>query len=96
MLTGPRQVSALCWLAREGGTEIPGVGRQPLELVPSGRTLLYAWLSPLDRSSGPAKLDDSCGDGSDDTGGPSRVLDERPSWWPWSERTSGRFYGRSC
>ena len=39
----------------------------PLELVPSGRSLLYIWLSPLDRCSGPAKLDDSCGDGSDDT-----------------------------
>jgi hypothetical protein len=24
-------------------------------------------------------------------GGPSRVLDERPSWWLTSERTSGRF-----
>jgi hypothetical protein len=29
-------------------------------------------------------------------GGPSRVLDERPPWWLSSERTSGRFYGRSC
>jgi hypothetical protein len=28
---------------------------------------LYIWLSPLDGYSGPAKLDDSCGDGSDDT-----------------------------
>jgi hypothetical protein len=28
---------------------------------------LYIWLSPLDRYSGPAKLDDSRGDGSDDT-----------------------------
>ena len=35
--------------------------------MPSGRSLLYIWLSPLDRYSGPAKLDDSCGDGSDDT-----------------------------
>ena len=35
--------------------------------MPSGRSLLYIWLSPLDRCSGPAKLDDSCGDGSDDT-----------------------------
>ena len=43
------------------------VGRQPLELVPRGRLLLYIALSPLDRYSGPAKLDDSCGDGSDDT-----------------------------
>lgn len=43
------------------------VGRQPLELVPRGRSLLYIGLSPLDRYSGPAKLDDSCGDGSDDT-----------------------------
>jgi hypothetical protein len=43
------------------------VGRQPLELVPRGRLLLYIGLSPLDRYSGPAKLDDSCGDGSDDT-----------------------------
>jgi hypothetical protein len=37
------------------------------EEVPSGRSLLYIWLSPLDRYSGLAKLDDSCGDGSDDT-----------------------------
>jgi hypothetical protein len=37
------------------------------EEVPSGRSLLHIWLSPLDRYSGPAKLDDSCGDGSDDT-----------------------------
>lgn len=93
MLTGPRQVSALCWLAREGGTEIPGVGRQPLELVLSGRSLLYAWLSPLDRYSGPAKLDDSCGDASDDTprskSGARRTTvivaligeDERPVLW---------------
>ena len=43
------------------------VGRRPLEEVPSGRSLLYTWLSPLDRYSGLAKLDDSCGDGSDDT-----------------------------
>ena len=43
------------------------VGRQPLELVPRGRLLLYIGLSLLDRYSGPAKLDDSCGDGSDDT-----------------------------
>ena len=28
---------------------------------------MYTWLSPLDRYAGPAKPDDSWGDGSDDT-----------------------------
>lgn len=61
--------------------------------MPSGRSLLYAWLSPLDRYSGPAKLDDSCGDASDDTprskSGARRTTvivaligeDERPVLW---------------
>ena len=70
--------------------------RQPLELVPRGRLLLYIGLSPSDRYSGPAKLDDSCGDGSNDTRRSKSDARRTTVMVASSERTSGRFYGRSC
>ena len=46
---------------KEASVISTGVGCLPT------RSLLYIWLSPLHRYSGPAKQDDSWGDGSDDT-----------------------------
>jgi hypothetical protein len=65
------------------------------EKVPSGRSLLYIWLSPLDRYSGPAKLDDSCGDGSDDTRRSKSGARRTTVMVALVGEDERRFYGRS-